>query len=39
MNDSTEVSRKSDRWVDALAAVVLVTIFVTTIVFWVSSQG
>ena len=39
MNDTTSTSRKGDRWVDAIAAVVLVAIFVTTFVFWVSSQG
>ncbi len=37
--NTTPVSRKSDRWVDALAAVVLVSIFVTTFVYWISSQS
>lgn len=39
MSESTDSSRKSDRWVDAVAAVVLVAIFVTTFVYWVSSQS
>ena len=39
MSESTESNRKSDRWVDAVAAVVLVAIFVTTFVYWVSSQS
>lgn len=39
MSENTTISRKGDRWVDALSAVVLVSIFVTTLIYWVSSQG
>ncbi len=39
MSDSTpEISRKGDRLIDAVAAVVLVAIFITTVAYWVSSQ-
>lgn len=39
MSDSSpEISRKGDQLFDALAAVVLVTIFIVTIAYWVSSQ-
>jgi hypothetical protein len=37
--ETTSVSRKNDHWVDALAAVVLVGIFVIGLVYWVSSQS
>lgn len=33
------VNRSSDHWVDAIAAVVLIGIFVVGCVYWVSSQG
>lgn len=39
MSDSShEVSRKGDQLFDALAAVVLVAIFIVTVAYWVSSQ-
>ena len=33
------INRKSDHWIDALATVVLVGIFVTALVYWISSQA
>lgn len=36
---SSQTERKGDRWVDAIAAVVLVAIFVTAFIYWVSSQS
>lgn len=39
MSDGSEVNRREDRWVDAVAALVLVAIFVTTFVYWISSQS
>lgn len=33
-----EISRKGDQLIDAVAAVVLVTIFVVTVAYWASSQ-
>jgi len=33
-----ELSRKGDQLFDAVAAVVLVTIFIMTVAYWVSSQ-
>jgi hypothetical protein len=35
----TPINRKSDHWVDALAAVALIGIFVTGLVYWITSQG
>ena len=37
--ETSPINRKNDRWIDALATVVLVTIFVITLVYWVSSQS
>lgn len=37
--EMTPINRKTDHWVDALAAVVLVGIFVTATIYWVSSQS
>ena len=37
--ETSTIERKADQWVDALAAVVLVGIFVTALVYWVSSQS
>lgn len=30
--------RKGDRWVDAIAVVVLLTIFISTAAYWIHSQ-
>lgn len=37
--ESTPIKRKSDNWVDALAAVALVGLFITAMVYWISSQS
>ena len=37
--ETPSVDRKNDHLVDALAAVVLVALFVTAFVYWVSSQA
>ena len=37
--ENTTAKRKSDQWVDAISAVILVSIFVVGLVYWVSSQG
>jgi len=40
MTEETTIhNRKNDRWVDAIAAVALVSIFVVGLVYWISSQG
>ena len=36
--ESESVSRKSDHWVDAIAAVVLIGVFVVGMFIWLSSQ-
>lgn len=36
---NSEITRKGDRWVDAIAAAALLAIFVSAAIFWVSSQG
>lgn len=38
-DESTSTERKGDRWVDAIAAVVLLTIFISTAAYWVASQS
>lgn len=38
MNDRTDTSEKRDSTVDAIAAVILIVVFVATCVFWISSQ-
>lgn len=38
MTDDTPHDQNGDRWVDAIAAVVLIAIVVTTFAYWVSNQ-
>ena len=38
MNESIELEERGDSVADAVAAIVLITIFVVTCVFWVSGQ-
>jgi len=37
--ENASVNRKSDHWVDAVAAVALVAIFVIGLAYWLSSQS
>ncbi len=37
--NTSQVERKGDKIFDAVAAIVLLSIFVGTVVFWVSSQA
>jgi len=37
--NGSQINRKGDRWVDAIAAIVLITIFIVTALYWISSQG
>ncbi len=38
MNEQTDTENNNDGIVDAVAAVVLITVFVAACVFWVSTQ-
>ncbi len=38
MNDQIEIKEEGDSFADAIAAIVLISVFVTACVFWVSSQ-
>lgn len=38
MNDQIDIQKEGDSVADALAAIVLIAVFVTACVFWVSSQ-
>ena len=38
MNDQTDMQEQGDSVADAIAAIVLIAVFVTACVFWVSSQ-
>lgn len=37
--ESTSVERKDDQWVDAIASVVLVSLFISAFVYWIFSQS
>lgn len=37
--ESSSVDRKGDHWVDAIATVVLVGVFVSALVYWLMSQS
>ena len=38
MNDQTEIHKEGDGLADAIAAIVLISVFVATCIFWVSAQ-
>lgn len=38
MNDPIEMKEEGDSFADAIAAIVLISVFVTACVFWISSQ-
>lgn len=38
MNDPVEIQEEGDSVADAIAAIVLISVFVTACVFWISTQ-